>query len=130
LGGFYAQYLAHVYRKPYLMINPALDPITLFNVYKGVHINPYTNETIDINQSYLDALKPYYQGPNPHLASLLLLDQGDEVISYHQAEHHYLTKKALHKTQVFAGGDHAFQHLEASRNLITQFVSKVILNSG
>lgn len=127
LGGFYAQYLAHVFNKPYLMINPALDPIGLFSEYVGEHINPHTEETIRIDTQYSIDLKEYYQHPSQNLASLLLLDRGDEIIPYSLAEGLYSIKPKHHKTMLFEGGDHAFQHLNGSKKAIKQFVYELIL---
>lgn len=140
IGGFYAQYLAHLYNKPYLMINPALDPSSLILEYQGTHINPHTNEEIVINEHYRDALKAYYlegyELPNQAFktsdapASLLLLDKGDEVIPYELAERIYKERSESNKTLVYEGGDHAFQHLEQSKLAIKQFIyESVILDS-
>jgi len=126
MGGFYAQYLAHAYNKPYLMINPALDPMSLFIDYEGEHTNPYTGEKILVNQQYRDDIKEYYQHPSQEIPSLLLLDKGDEIIPYELAERLYGLKTQYHKTLVFEGGDHAFEHLEDSRGVIKQFVQEAV----
>ena len=130
MGGFYAQYLAHAYNKPYIMINPALDPMALFEEYEGEHINPYTSEKVLINQDYRMDLKDYYQHPSQMIPSLLLLDKGDEVIDYQLAERLYNVKEGLHKTLVFEGGDHRFQHLEASKELIKQFIQEAVFQQS
>ena len=128
MGGFYAQYLGHAFNRPYIMINPALDPIGLFTQYQGTHVNPHTQEIININQWYRDDLKDYYQHPSQEIASLLLLDRGDEVIDYQIAQRLYSVKQPLHKTQVFEGGDHAFQNLDNAKAMIQKFVKEAVLH--
>ena len=127
MGGFYAQYLAHAFNKPYLMINPALDPISLFADYAGTHTNPHTRETVLIDDQYGTELKEYYQHPSQGLTSLLLLDKGDEVIPYELAERLYSLKQTNHQTVLFEGGDHAFQHLGESKEAIKRFVYELIV---
>jgi len=127
MGGFYAQYLAHAYNKPYIMINPALDPMGLFVEYEGQHTNPHTAEEITVDAQYREDLKDYYQHPSQTLASLLLLDKGDEVIAYDLAERLYSVKSIMHKTMAFEGGNHAFQHLEEAKETIKQFIREAVL---
>jgi len=122
MGGFYAQYLAHLFNRPYIMINPALDPMSLFKDYAGEHLNQHTGEVITVNQAYREALKAYYQTPSEQVKSLLLLDKEDEVIPYQQALDLYQTGCLMHINRVFSGGDHAFQHLAESSNDIKNFV--------
>lgn len=129
MGGFYAQYLAHAYNKPYIMINPALDPMGLFKEYEGDHTNPHTAEQIKVDTEYREDLKDYYQHPSQRLVSLLLLDKGDEVIAYDLAERLYSVKQIMHKTLAFEGGDHAFQHLEQSKDTIKQFISEAVFQN-
>ncbi|HHT00372.1 MAG TPA: hypothetical protein ENK73_05885 [Thiomicrospira sp.] len=127
MGGFYAQYLAHKFNKPFIMINPALDPVSLFEEYAGEHCNQHTGETVYVDQAYRDALKKYYQPANQQNRTLLLLDEDDEVIPYQTAFERYQTDNPLHVTKVFEGGDHAFQHLDESAKDIKSFIEKAVL---
>ncbi|MEA3404474.1 MAG: YqiA/YcfP family alpha/beta fold hydrolase [Pseudomonadota bacterium] len=129
MGGFYAQHLAHQFNKPFIMINPALDPVNLFEDYAGEHLNKHTDEVINIDQSYREALKAYYQLPNKQIESLLLLDQGDEVIPYQHAFNRYQTDNPLQMTKVFEDGDHAFQHLDESVGIIKTFIEGAVLKN-
>jgi len=129
MGGFYAQHLAQQFNVPFIMINPALDPVSLFDAYAGQHVNPHTGEVIIIDQAYQEALSKYYQQPNEQITSLLLLDKDDEVIGYQLALDRYQTGSAKHTCKVFPGGDHAFQHLEESSLEIKQFIERVSLKA-
>lgn len=109
MGGFYGQYFAQKYQVPLIMINPALDPIPLFEDYLGTHINPQTQEAFNLNQAYLESLKQYYCQPCAGSQSQVYLDAGDEVIPYEIALTAY---QSIGEVVVFKEGDHGFQHLE------------------
>ncbi|MDX1348216.1 MAG: YqiA/YcfP family alpha/beta fold hydrolase [Thiomicrorhabdus chilensis] len=129
MGGFYARYLAHYYRVPLLMINPALDPIALMSNYYGVHYNPHTREELFIDQIYRDKLAEFYpQTATKPLDSLLLLDKGDGVIPYQSTLKHY-EKDDRQQCQIFEGGDHAFQHLEEAKPKIELFLRDTLFKS-
>lgn len=130
MGGFYAQYLAQQFRVPYIMINPALDPSSLFNDYLGEHRNPHTDELILIDQSYRNALSAYYAEPVPDIESLLLLDKGDEVIPYQQALDTYRTGDKKHRTIVFENGSHAFEHCQEAMSDVIEFINQAVLKEG
>lgn len=120
LGGFYGQYLASRYQVPLLMINPALRPWALSQQYAGVHEHPLTGEEIHVDVDFMSAIKKLeVDAVSP---SLVLLDREDEVIPYRQAYDKY---HSVGQVEVFEGGDHAFQHLDASWPKIKTFVQSL-----
>lgn len=125
LGGFYAQYFGQKYQLPYCMINPALNP-DLFYEHMGRHSNPYTSESVCVDESYIKTLIDL----NPTTLKfsspvLLLMDQEDEVIDVDYAINLYRPVENLEKikTKVFKGGNHDFLHLAESFPLIDRWVS-------
>ncbi|MCF6298596.1 MAG: hypothetical protein L3J01_01810 [Thiomicrorhabdus sp.] len=117
MGGFYAQYLGQKYGLPYVMINPALNPIPIFEQHLGRHKNTVTGESFCIDLAYIQQLKAMMfdtveQPLNKHIPALLLLDEGDEVIDVPFALALYSPLTPAFQVQVYEGGNHAFQHLE------------------
>ncbi|MBD3821592.1 MAG: hypothetical protein IE914_04960 [Thiotrichales bacterium] len=121
MGGFYGEYLARLYGVPLVMINPALDPVPIFEQNIGVYDHPKTGEHIIIDEAYIESLKQYIKPSAITTPSLLLLDKGDEVIPYEFAYEKY-REVSSSKVLAFEGGDHAFQHLEASWEDVRRFI--------
>ena len=131
MGGFYAQYLGQKYGIPYGMINPALNPIPIFQQYIGVHQNTVTGEEFCIDSAYIQQLKAMMfdsveQPLNRTIPALLLLDEADEVIDIPFALAQYPQVNPKFQVQVYFGGNHAFQHLEEGWLEIKRFVNKAI----
>ncbi len=130
MGGFYAQYLGQKYRTPYVMINPALNPVPLFEAHMGMHQSTVTGETFCIDLAYIQALKGLmFDSVNKPLdttiPALLLIDEGDELIDIPFALAQYQQPNSEFTVQVYAGGDHAFQHLEEAWCEIKSFSSAI-----
>ncbi|QKI89156.1 YqiA/YcfP family alpha/beta fold hydrolase [Thiomicrorhabdus xiamenensis] len=124
LGGYLVQYYAHKYAIPYIMINPALNPLSLFDDYLGQHTNPYTGEIIEVNEAFFSVLADLQVSQlNPEIPSLLLADKADEVVDIPFALQRY---KALPnaKSILFPGGDHTFQHLPEAWEEIKLFIAE------
>ncbi len=133
MGGFYAQYFAYEYGLPFVMINPALNPKQVFTENIGTHINPATNETVEINDDYIKKVLCFQVNLADECLekvkpkSLLLLDLDDEVIDVQYALKHYpVSKKSVknraNKTVVFTGGDHRFIHMDQAWHEILEFI--------
>ena len=121
MGGYFAQYIAREYDIPYIMINPALDPVSVLSDYLGSHQHPRTQEKFTIDEQYLAQLEAYRVELDEWEDALLLLDRGDEVID---PSHAMTTYKDRCKTLVYERGDHAFQHLEDAWPHILEFLKR------
>ncbi|BBN59656.1 YqiA/YcfP family alpha/beta fold hydrolase [Hydrogenovibrio marinus] len=121
MGGFYGEYLAELYAVPLVMVNPALDPVPIFEQNIGEYDHPKTGEHIVIDEAYIESLKQYITPSAITTPSRLLLDKGDEVIPYEFAYEKY-REVSSSKVLAFEGGDHAFQHLEASWDEVRGFI--------
>jgi len=130
LGGYYAQYLARHFssnrssstqdKLAIVMINPALDPATTLTPYFGRQTNYYSGEEYYFAEPELQKLLRY-DVPRPcdsPLPTLLLLDEGDEIIDYQTSLTIYANCAQCH---TFPGGDHQFQHLDKAVSLIRNF---------
>ena len=123
LGGYYAQYLSQQFDARNVLINPALDPVTTLRPYLGKQINYHTREEYYFGENELGMFKKYdVESPcEMKTPTLLLLDEGDEIIPYQWALEKYEPCSECH---VFPGGDHNFQHLQESVELILNFVKQ------
>lgn len=130
MGGFYAQFLGQKYHLPYILINPALNPKSVFYDNLGQHTNPATGEVVDITAKYIDGLLEYdVTKPDQSLASLLLIDEDDEVIDVDFAKRLYskdnLTSDSKFRSIIYSGGDHSFIHIEQAWLDIQQFIENL-----
>ncbi|BBP43698.1 YqiA/YcfP family alpha/beta fold hydrolase [Thiosulfativibrio zosterae] len=121
MGGFYGQYLAQKYRKPLVMINPALQAVEVLGQYQGAHVHPKTQETLVLDEWYLAELKAFTREPDASLATLLLLDEGDEVIPFQPSLTAY---ESSAEVLCYPGGSHAFDHLTEAWPSVLAFVKK------
>jgi len=124
LGGYYAQYLARVYTLPAILLNPALRPLITLAPFLGWQRNFYTGERYLFGRAELAKLAAYAieQPCADPVATLLLLDAGDELIDYRNAMELYST---CARVIVYPDGDHSFQHLPEAAIAIREFVSKM-----
>ena len=120
LGGFYGQYLATKYQLKLVMINPALDPVSVLTPYIGENENYYTHKHYTFTRQECTSLKQYYVN-NPcdnAVPTLLLVDENDEVIDQQYSIRQY---QDCAKIIVYPEGDHAFQHMQQAVKEITDF---------
>lgn len=109
MGGFYATWLAAQRGARAVLINPAVRPWLGRDYLLGPQANHHTGELAVIEPRHLDALRAWEVDPLPCPQDLLvLLQTGDEVLDYRQAEDKYRACRLV----VEAGGDHGFQHFE------------------
>ena len=109
LGGFWARYLAPELGAGMALINPALRPeADLLNVV-GPNRNEATGEDYVLTAEQVRAFARY-QVPqcNPAVPTLVLLDEGDDLLDYRLAQAYYC---GCGKVVVYPGGSHRFDHL-------------------
>ena len=124
MGGFYAQYFSQKYGLPAILINPALNPETVFYQNLGTHTNPATGERVTIDQHYIEELMKYHCNDlDKQVPSMLLMDTDDEVIDVPYALQLYSKQNDRHQCVTFSGGDHSFVHLPEAWHCIYEFVS-------
>jgi len=126
LGGYYAQYLARKFLCKVVLINPALNPIPLLLGQVGEQTNYYTGETYILTEEMVRSLAQYdVMNPGKDgIPTVVLLDEGDEVIDYRDAKEKY---DGIGLVKVFAGGSHRFDHLQESAEFIRQAYNAICL---
>lgn len=130
LGGFYAQYLAKQFQKvaAVVLINPCLQPQVTLASQIGEQMNIVTGETFNFTQEDYTAFDQYDIKPEDVFSpTLVLLDEGDELIDYQVAASKYREKG---KVISYPGGDHWFRHLDQALPEIEAFYRENISSSG
>lgn len=109
LGGYLATKVAEEYKAKVILVNPAVTPYLLLQVYAGKQIHPCTGEPYFIDESYMSQLKLLdVTSITEPQNSWVLLQQDDEVLDYQQAVNKYQACKITCE----AGGDHSFVGFE------------------
>lgn len=110
LGGFYASYFSQRFQVPAVLINPAVFASPLFESFSGQEIkNSYTGEKYTVSEQDIATLKQMEKTDFGHKNLIFcLLETGDEVLDYRQAEKKY----QFCKLKVIEGGDHRFKNFE------------------
>lgn len=131
LGGFYATQLVAKYNIPAVLINPAMQPWSLFrNLFGSEQLPLKVTDTWVLDDSQLDQLEqlavPFVQDADK---ILLLLQQGDEVLDYRVAQGYY--SAAPHASVMITDmqGNHAMDDFADKIPLLLEFLSYSISNS-
>ena len=125
LGGFYATQLVAKYGVPAVLINPAMRPWHLFRQLFGADQLPYAvTSQWSLDEMQLDQLEaiavPCVQEADK---VLVLLQQGDEVLDYREAERYYST--ASHRSLIMTEmhGNHAMENFADKIPMMLEFLS-------
>lgn len=124
-GGFYATQLVAKYGVPAVLINPAMRPWQLFRKLFGTEHIPFkvTEEwTLDDAQlEHLEAIAvPFVQDADK---ILVLLQQGDEVLDYRDAEQYYSAVPHTSLIMTEMHGNHAMEDFADKIPMILEFLS-------
>jgi predicted esterase YcpF (UPF0227 family) len=105
LGGYLAAKASEQYGVKVVLINPAVFPDLLLQQYAGIQTHPYTQESYQIDENYLQQLTKLAVkeliAPQKHW---VLLQKKDEVLNYREA----FDKFQRCKITCEEGGDHSF----------------------
>ncbi|TCM68728.1 hypothetical protein EC844_104104 [Acinetobacter calcoaceticus] len=125
LGGFYATQLVARYAVPAVLINPAMRPWQLFRQLYGQDQLPYqVTPDWQLDHLQLIHLEEMAVAKVPDAAKiLLLLQQGDEVLDYRDAQGYY--SQPQHRSLIMADtqGDHAMQDFGDKIPMLLEFLS-------
>lgn len=110
MGGFLATWLAEKHQLRAVLVNPAVHPHRLIQKYLGENTNYHTGEKFVLEPHHVDEFRsleiPVLQHPKN---LLVMLQTGDEVLDYRDAETRYQGCPMV----VEPGGDHGFQNYPA-----------------
>lgn len=119
MGGYYATWLAEKFALKAVLINPAVRPYEFMQEYLGENANYHTGEKYILEPSDVHSARALdvnsLTTPNNYW---VLLQAGDEVLDYRQAE----TKYRDCQLTIEQGGDHSFQHYERYLPSIMNFL--------
>ena len=125
LGGFYATQLVAEHNVPAVLINPAMQPWQLFRKLFGIEKIPYqvTEQWVldDMQLDHLEALAvPFVQDADK---LLVLLQQGDEILDYREAEQYYSRVGHQSLMMIEQHGNHAMENFSDKIPMILEFLS-------
>ena len=125
LGGFYATQLSARYGLPAVLINPAMRPWVLFRQLFGQDQLPLkVSEQWTLDEAQLNQLEqmavPFVQDADK---ILLLLQQGDEVLDYREAERYYTDGHHRALVMCERHGNHAMDDFAAKIPTVYQFLT-------
>lgn len=125
LGGFYATQLAAKHGVAAVLINPAMQPWKLFrNLFSTAQFPYPVTANWSLDEAQLDQLEhmavPFVQDADK---ILVLLQQGDEVLDYREAERYYNCDghQAFLITETY--GNHAMDDFADKIPLVYQFLA-------
>ena len=125
LGGFYATQLVAKHRIPAVLINPAMQPWHLFrNLFSLVQMPYQVTKNWSLDEKQLDQLEhiaaPFVQDADK---IMVLLQQGDEVLDYREAERYY--NRDGHQAFMIteANGNHAMDDFAEKIPMVYQFLA-------
>ena len=124
LGGFYATQLVAKHSVPAVLINPAMRPWLLFQEHIGSQLPYKVSENWIIDQQQLDDLEqlavPFVQDADK---LLVLLQQGDEILDYRDAERYYSATSHTSMIMTEMHGNHAMENFADKIPMLLEFLS-------
>lgn len=124
LGGFYATQLVAKHGVPAVLINPAMRPWLLFNERIGSLLPYKVSESWMLDQQQLDDLEqlavPFVQDADK---LLVLLQQGDEILDYRDAERYYSATSHTSMIMTEMHGNHAMENFADKIPMMLEFLS-------
>ncbi len=129
LGGYWAARFGREFGVPALLVNPTIHPHRSLQRYVGHKLLNFVTRERNILRSDVPAS---YGDIERDGDFLVLLDQGDEVLDYREAERWFSGGSAAsatapaadHKCKIvtFEGGSHRFDHMDESHPKILDFL--------
>lgn len=128
LGGFYASYFVAKYACPAVLINPAMQPWQLFEELFGIEQIPLkVTENWTLDERQLRQLQSMAETTLIHADKILvLLQQGDEVLDYRQAQAYYSAAQPSSLILTDANGNHAMDDFAEKLPLLLEFLSAAL----
>ena len=119
LGGFYAHYLSAALGLPAVLVNPALQALTLLQRAVGLQRSFADGAEFEFTADHLQALGRYQVAHPAQQQLLLLVELGDELIDQRQS----LQLLPNAETVALEGGDHGFSRFEEQMETIRRFAA-------
>lgn len=117
LGGYYATYLAEHYGLKAVLINPSVKPYETLIKVMGSAYNYYDESRFEWNENHIKMLKAYdTRDITPH-QYLLLVQKGDELLDYREAQLKFEGANRI----VEEGGNHSYENIQSKFGIIENF---------
>ncbi len=118
LGGYYATYLSSIFGLKAVLVNPSVYPYRTLAKNIGFNHAYHDGSDYAFIQKHIDALKEYEVDVVDFRKFLVLLQSGDEVLNYQEAQEKY------HDSQIVVeeGGNHSFENFETKMEMIERFM--------
>lgn len=124
LGGFYATQLVARYAVPAVLINPAMRPWQLFHDLFAEQLPYPVTADWSLDQAQLQQLEQLACKQPQHADKiLLLLQQGDEVLDYRDAQRYYSAARPAALIITDAQGNHSMDDFADKIPLLLEFLS-------
>ncbi len=124
LGGFYATQLVARYAVPAVLINPAMRPWQLFHDLFAEQLPYPVTADWSLDQAQLQQLEQLACKQPQHADKiLLLLQQGDEVLDYRDAQRYYSAARPAALIITDAQGNHGMDDFADKIPLLLEFLS-------
>ncbi|MGD2117832.1 MAG: YqiA/YcfP family alpha/beta fold hydrolase [Chromatiales bacterium] len=121
LGSYYATWLNRETPIPAVLINPAVDAAAVLQPHVGEHSHWCSGERIELTEAHIQQLRAIKREQlDEQERYLVLLQQGDEVLDYRDAETFYRGQTIISQP----GGNHRFEHLESCLPAIDDFLQR------
>ncbi len=118
LGGFYSTYLSQLPQvKKVVLINPATKPMETLRRALGDAPNFYDGSSYSWKQKHLDMLEAYNCNTIPLEKFLVLLQKGDDLLDYRDAQEKYDGAELI----IEEGGSHSFDGIERHLDTVKAF---------
>jgi len=117
LGGYYATYLVDYFKIPAVLINPAVNAPTTLKQALGDAKNYYDHSTFQWTSTHIKMLERYDVKTIQDNLYMLLVQKGDEVLDYTEAQNKFKNSKSF----IEEGGNHSFIGIEKYIKEINSF---------
>lgn len=131
-GAFYATQMVARYGCPAVLINPAMRPWQLFRSLFGEAQLPYkVSETWTLTAEHLSEMQQIHFEQFPHADKILvLLQQGDEVLDYLEAQRYYKQQHPMAMIMTEYGGNHTMDNFNEKIPMLLTFLKHSLLVKG
>ncbi len=119
LGGYYATYLADKYDLKVVLINPVVYPEKTLKRHIDNAQSFFDLSSYEWTKAHVDSLNDYMVDTLNSRNFMVLLQKGDDIIDYRDAE-----KKFEQSTLIIEeGGSHGYDNFETKMNIIKNYFS-------
>lgn len=119
LGGYSALYYSQIHEVEAVLINPAIPPLSGFEIHLGENENYATGKKFMIKKDDLSFIRSlHHEKINKPENILVLLESGDEVLNYIETTAYF---KASH-IDIIYGGNHSYTSLKNKYTKVTNFL--------